>query len=216
MKKKIQSDKWTHICTFEYTRTKTEWGCLISGLPCGSDSKEFARNAGDLGLIPALGRSPGEGHGNPLQYSCSENPHGRGAWWATVHTVTKRHDWAINYIFLNKVLNYWVPVSNFWWRRKWKPTPVFLPGESHGQRNLPGYSPWGRKESDLTEVTTSLVMLPVITIIRNIMGSNSCPRSDNREPSLRLWAREWLWGRRDERKGSHASDLGDKLFCSTS
>ena len=52
-------------------------------------------NAGDLGSIPGLGRSPGEGHGNPLQYSCLENP--------------------------------------------------------HGQRNLVGYSPWGHKESDMTE-----------------------------------------------------------------
>ena len=39
------------------------------------------------------------------------------------------------------------------WRRKWQPTPVFLPGESHGQRSLAGYSPWGCKESDTTEVT---------------------------------------------------------------
>ena len=39
------------------------------------------------------------------------------------------------------------------WRRKWQPTPVFLPGESHGQRSLAGYSPWGRKESDVTEAT---------------------------------------------------------------
>ena len=39
------------------------------------------------------------------------------------------------------------------WRRAWQPTPVFLPGESHGQRSLVGYSPWGRKESDTTEVT---------------------------------------------------------------
>ena len=49
-------------------------------------------NAGDLrdsGLIPGLGRSPGGGHGNPLQYSCLENPMDRGAWWATVHRVTK-------------------------------------------------------------------------------------------------------------------------------
>ena len=37
------------------------------------------------------------------------------------------------------------------WRRKWQPTPVFLPGKSHGQRSLVGYSPWGRKESDMTE-----------------------------------------------------------------
>ena len=54
------------------------------GFPGGSDGKESARNVGDLGLIPGLGRSPGGGHGNSLQYSCLENPHGqRGAWWAT-------------------------------------------------------------------------------------------------------------------------------------
>ena len=52
--------------------------------PGGSDSKEFACNAGDLGPIPGLGRSPGEGNGYPLQYSCLENPMDRGAWWATV------------------------------------------------------------------------------------------------------------------------------------
>ena len=46
-------------------------------------------NAGDLGLIPGLGRSPGEGNGYPLQYSCLENSMGRGTWWATVHGVTK-------------------------------------------------------------------------------------------------------------------------------
>ena len=48
-----------------------------------------ACNAGDLSSIPGLGRSPGEGNGNPLQYSCLENPMGRGAWWATVHGVAK-------------------------------------------------------------------------------------------------------------------------------
>ena len=59
------------------------------GFPSGSDGKEYACNAGDLGLIPGLGRSPGGGHGNPLQYSCLENPTDRGPWWATVHGVTK-------------------------------------------------------------------------------------------------------------------------------
>ena len=56
---------------------------------CDSAGKEFACNAGDLGLIPGLGRSPGEGNGYPLQYSCLENPMDRGAWQATVHGVTK-------------------------------------------------------------------------------------------------------------------------------
>ena len=46
-------------------------------------------NTGDAGLIPGLGRAPGEGNGNPLQYSCLENPKDREAWWATVHRVTK-------------------------------------------------------------------------------------------------------------------------------
>ena len=65
------------------------------GFPCSSDGKEPASNGGELGSIPGLGRSPGGGHGNLLQYSYLKNP--------------------------------------------------------HGQRSLAGYSPWGRKESDMTE-----------------------------------------------------------------
>ena len=58
-----------------------------------SDGKESAHNAGDPGSIPGLGRFPGGGHGNPLQYSCSENSMNRGAWQVTVHGVAKsRHD----------------------------------------------------------------------------------------------------------------------------
>ena len=74
----------------EFTLKRKNVSCV--GFPGGSDNKESACKAGDLGSIPVLGRLPGEGHGNPLQYSCLENP--------------------------------------------------------HGQRNLVGYSPWGRKESD--------------------------------------------------------------------
>ena len=59
------------------------------GFPGGSDSKESTCNAGDLGSIPGLGRSPGEGHGNPLQCSGLENSMDRGAWWAAVHGVAK-------------------------------------------------------------------------------------------------------------------------------
>ena len=55
----------------------------------GSDGKASAYNAGDLGSIPGLERSPGEGNGNPLQYSCLENPMYGEAWWATVHGVAK-------------------------------------------------------------------------------------------------------------------------------
>ena len=62
------------------------------GLPWWLRGKESACNAGaagDMGLIPGSGRSPGGGHGNPLQYSCLENPMDRGAWWATVHKVAE-------------------------------------------------------------------------------------------------------------------------------
>ena len=63
--------------------------------PCSSVSKESACNAGDLGSIPGLGRSPGEGNGNPLQYCCLENPIDRGAWRAIVHGVARvGHDLA--------------------------------------------------------------------------------------------------------------------------
>ena len=59
------------------------------GFPGGSEVKVSACSAGDLGSIPGLGRAPGEGNGNPLQYSCLENPMDGGAWWATVHGVAK-------------------------------------------------------------------------------------------------------------------------------
>ena len=59
------------------------------GFPCSSVSKESACNAGDLGSIPGSGRSPGEGNGNPVQYSCLKNPMDRGAWRATAHGVTR-------------------------------------------------------------------------------------------------------------------------------
>ena len=61
----------------------------IMGFPGGSDRKESACNVGDLDLIPGSGRSPGEGNGYPLQYSCLENSLDRGACWAVVHGITK-------------------------------------------------------------------------------------------------------------------------------
>ena len=59
------------------------------GFPGGSIGKESAYNAGNPGLVPGLGRSPGEGNGNPLQYSCLEIPMDRGAWQVIVHGVTR-------------------------------------------------------------------------------------------------------------------------------
>ena len=64
-----------------------------------AEVKASACNVGDLGLIPGLGRSPGEGNGNPLQYSCLENPMDKGTWWAILHGVAKSWTRLSNYIF---------------------------------------------------------------------------------------------------------------------
>ena len=65
---------------------------VIRGFPGGSMAKNLHANAQDEDLIPGSGRSPREGNGNPLQYSCPGNPMDRGAWWATVHGITKELD----------------------------------------------------------------------------------------------------------------------------
>ena len=86
----------------------------------------------------------GEGNGNPLQYPCLENPMDRGAWWAAVHGVAKSRTRLSDFTLLFTFMH---------WRRKWQPTPVFLPGESQGWGSLVGCRLWGRTESDTTEVT---------------------------------------------------------------
>ena len=65
-------------------------------------NKASACNAGDLGSIPGSGRSPGEGNGNPLQYSCLEKPMDGGAWWATVHGVAKSRTRLSDFTFTGK------------------------------------------------------------------------------------------------------------------
>ena len=71
---------------------------LSMGFPGGPEVKNLPANTGDMGSTPGSGRSPGEGNGNPLQYSCLENPVDRWAWWATVHRVAKESDmtWQLN------------------------------------------------------------------------------------------------------------------------
>ena len=71
----------------------------IESFPGGSDSKEYACSVGDLSSIPGLGRFPGEGNGNPLQYSGLENSMDRGAWQAIVHGVTKSRTQLSNFHF---------------------------------------------------------------------------------------------------------------------
>ena len=114
-----------------------------------------------LGLIPGLGRSPGEGTGYPLQYSGLENSMDRGAWQVTVHGVPKRWTWLSDFHYLwSAILCSWllglssVPRlmrTSSLRRGHWHPTPVLLPGGSRGQRSLVGCRPWGCRELDMTE-----------------------------------------------------------------
>ena len=135
------------------------------GFRHSSVGKGSACNAGDLGLIPVSGRSPGEGASNPLQHSCLENPMDRGAWRPAVHGVARvKYDLATKPPpYLNGLVIFpfsrWCSGKEFAcqcrrctrqvrslgvvktpWRRERPPTPVFLPRDSHGQRSLAGCS----------------------------------------------------------------------------
>ena len=119
--------------------------------PVAQTVKASAYNAGDPGSIPGSGRSSGEGNGSPLQCSCLENPMGGGAWWATVHGVTKSRTRLSDFTNLtltgkksdcqgrtHKRCRFDPWVGKISWRRTWQPTPVFMPGKSHGERRLEG------------------------------------------------------------------------------
>ena len=75
----------THIYTHTHAHIYglSRWHLVVKNPPASAGDKR------DVGSIPGAGRSPGGGHGHPLKYSCLENPMDRGAWWATVHRVTK-------------------------------------------------------------------------------------------------------------------------------
>ena len=110
----------------------------------GSGDKQSAYSAGDLSLIPGLERSPGEGNDNLLQYCCLENPIDRGAWWAIVHEVTKSWTWLTNTF-------HWLHEHEF----------EQAPRDGEGQGSLVCFSPWGRKELDMSEWATKK---PIIVI----------------------------------------------------
>jgi len=86
---KTKKDEVLYVCSTAAECLTQQKYIFSWGFPDGLDSKESACNAGDLGSIPGLGRSPGERNGNPLQYACLGNPVDRGAWQATVHRVIK-------------------------------------------------------------------------------------------------------------------------------
>ena len=85
--RKTHQSKWTKLRAYRLIFLCLYLFPRAAFCPGGSDNKASAYNAGDPGSIPESGRSPGEGNGNPLQYSCLENPMDGGVWWATVHGV---------------------------------------------------------------------------------------------------------------------------------
>ena len=97
------------------------------GSPCGSDGKAYACNAGDQSSIPGSGRSPAEGNGYPLQYSCLENPMDGGAWWATVHGVAKSQTQLSDFTF-----TFHLGTSRYQEKKPQKLVKLkFLPGLKH-------------------------------------------------------------------------------------
>ena len=118
--------------------------CLQSFPASGSSPTSFIMLKYTWHKIYCLNHFYGEGNGTPLQYSCLENPMDGGAWGLqSMGSQRVGHNWAISlslFTFLH-------------WRRKWQPTPMFLPGESQGRGNLVGCRLWGRTESDTTEAT---------------------------------------------------------------
>ena len=136
---------------------------LVGCSPCGCEELDMTER---LPFHFSLSCS-GEGNGNPLQCSCLENPRDGGAWWTAVYGVSQSRTqlkWLGSSSSMIMGLPSWLSgkestcrrlrfdpwVGTVPWRRKLQPTPVFLPGGSHGQRSLVGCSPLGRKESVTT------------------------------------------------------------------
>ena len=140
------------------------------------------RDIRDVGSIPRLGRSPGGEHGNPLQYSCLENPMDRGAWQAIVHRVTKcktRLKQLSMHMSRQTVLSVW---ETWVWSLDWEdPLEKVRATHSgilawriiHGQRSLVGYSPWGCKESDKTERLHFHLQLAIADTKARVLRPNS-------------------------------------------
>ena len=118
--------------------------------PGGSDDKESACNAGDLSLIPVLGRFPWGGHATHSNILAWRILMDRGAWWATVHGVAKSQSQLSDET--QNSINTWYTDSWYTWRH-WLGGHELeqAPGVGDGQGSLVCYSPWGRKESDTTE-----------------------------------------------------------------
>ena len=140
------------------SKGKVQASQVALGVPGSSDGEESARSAGDLHSIPGLRRSPGEWNSYAFQYSGLEN---YMDYWTRGHKESDTTEWlSLSGSTSGKDSTCQCrgckrcsidPCIGKIWRRVWQPPPVFLPGESHGQRGLAGYHPRGCKESNRTE-----------------------------------------------------------------
>ena len=175
------------------------------GFSGGASGKEPACTAGDMrdqGSIPGSGRPPREGNGSPCQHSCQENPMHRGAWWprctearlkglrAVVHTGFPRGS-ATKQPPQGRRPGLDPRSGQEGPRRRWQPTPVFLPGESHGQRSLVGYSPWRHERVGQDWVTKFTLGAHGACSA----SSGACPGNQVRHQGLNQ-AENYLQGRR--------------------
>ena len=151
------------------TKWKQFVALVVKNLPAN------ARDLRELGLIPGSGRSSGRRKWQPTPVFLPGEPHGQqnlvgySLWGHKESDTTEVAQCAHTTLNMNKLPRWlrgketacWCNrcrrprfdpwVGKILWSRKWKPTPVFLPGKFHGQRSLAGYSPWGSKESDTTD-----------------------------------------------------------------
>ena len=169
------SQSWTRLSDWPTRDCNLQHDKYNHHFPGGAKVNNLPTNAGDAGdtvSIAGFGRSCGIGNSDPFQYSRLEDSMDRGPWQTAVHGVTKvREDWTHTHMQMWACAVLWaspggsdgeestcnagdpdsVPRSGrFPCRNEWPLTPVFLPGEFHGQRSLASYSPWGPKELDTT------------------------------------------------------------------
>ena len=145
--------------TFKHTMIKCYKGLFIplhDGFPRGTVLKNLPAKAGDLrdvGSIPGLGRSPGVGNGNPLQYSCLENSMDRGTWWVTIHEVPKSQTW----------LSYWAPLGT--WTHIW---PYMLIPHKPGRKINPLLVEFSRLSTEVKIITQTLGVIILHCTVRFI------------------------------------------------
>ena len=169
----VKDRKAWHVVVHGLTKSRTQFSAWTPtatwGFPGGLVVKNLPVNAGDVGSMTGSGRSPGGGKSNPFQYSCLENPMGRGAWWAMVWGVENSwtrlsvHTHTCIYVLLPPDVKSQLigkdPDAGKDWRQKEKGATEdemvrwhhWLKGDSGGERSLACCSPRGRKELDTTE-----------------------------------------------------------------